>query len=190
MDFILVGVGGQGTLLASNLLAQLGLINNFDVKKAEIHGMSQRGGSVISHVRWADMVYSPIITEGSADIYISFEQTEAVRSIGYLDPGGLAIINDHKILPITVSSGMGVYPLKVEISNTLLDYCPNTHWVNASEIAEEVGNQRVANLVLLGALSMFMDISIAHWYESMSMVIPEKYLEINQNAFNEGRKSV
>ncbi len=190
VDFILVGVGGQGTLLASNLLAHLGMINNYDVKKAEVHGMSQRGGSVISHVRWADKVLSMIIPKGTADFYIAFEQGEAVRSIEYLSPQGQAIINDHRILPITVSSGLGDYPNRHEISRALLDYCPNILWVNAGQIAKEIGNQSVANLVLMGTLSHFLDISISSWDESINMIVPAKYLKINKKAFGHGRRMV
>jgi len=108
--FLLTGVGGQGTILASNVLAELGVSIGYDAKKAEVHGMSQRGGSVISHVSWGEEVFSPVIPDGEADILISFEKLEAIRFVGGIRPGAMVLINDYEIVPITVSSGTGKYP--------------------------------------------------------------------------------
>lgn len=190
INFVLVGVGGQGTLLASDILAELGLRLGFDVKKAEVHGMSQRGGSVTSHLRWAPQVFSPIIPAGEADILLAFEKLEAVRFIGQLKPNGLVLVNDYAIEPLSVQTGGVPYPADEEIRRSLAQVTPKVNWVKGMDIAEALGNTRTANVVLLGALSALLDIDPAHWDAVLELRVPAKHLELNRRAFQAGREAV
>ena len=158
-NFLLAGVGGQGTILASNVLAEVALAAGLDVKKSEVHGMAQRGGSVNTHVRWdAERVYSPLIGLGAADILLAFEEAEALRYAGYLKPGGAAIVNQHTIEPITVTSGGAHYPTEEELRATYARLTDCLHIVPGTAIAQELGNARAANVVLLGAVSTLLDV--------------------------------
>jgi len=188
LNILLVGVGGQGTILASNILADLGMKLGYDVKKAEVHGMSQRGGSVISHVRWAQEVFSPIIAKGSADVMVAFEKMEVVRYIANLRKDGLVVANDHAILPITVSVGASSYPKDELIRTSVSGVTDNMYWVDGLSIAEELGNSRTANVVLLGALSGLLDMKPDPWLEVMETRVPPKFIDINREAFTAGRK--
>jgi indolepyruvate ferredoxin oxidoreductase beta subunit len=188
--FVLVGVGGQGTILASDVLAEVGLKLGCDVKQAEIHGMSQRGGSVVSNVVWAKQVFSPIVSDGEADVLVAFEKMEALRFLSYLKPGGLALINDYSITPVTVSAGSASYPLNEEIHTKLEQVCGTQHWVKGVAIAESLGNAKAANVVLLGALSGLISDDPQSWMDAISNRVPQKYLELNQNAFELGRAAV
>ena len=190
ISFMLVGVGGQGTILASNVLAELGLSLGYDVKQAEVHGMSQRGGSVTSHVRWGQHVYSPIITQGDADILIAFEKSEVVRYITDLKPGGLVLINDYSIVPITVSSGGSTYPADDQIDALLRTFTDRVYWVKGMDIAAEIGNARAANVVLLGALACLMEMDANSWLPVISRRVPPKSVEINRLAFERGMLAV
>ena len=187
LDFVLVGVGGQGTLLASDVLAELGMRLGYDVKKAEVHGMSQRGGSVVSHLRWGAQVFAPVIARAEADFLIAFEKLEAARFIELLRPGGTVLVNDYCIEPVTVNSGGPAYPGDESIRTALAQVTPDAVWVKGFEIAESLGNTRVANVVMLGALSARLDFDPAIWNEVLEGRVPAKYLEINRNAFNAGR---
>ncbi len=188
--FLLTGVGGQGTILASNVLAELGIALGYDAKKAEVHGMSQRGGSVISHVSWGEQVFSPVIPEGEADILISFEKLEAIRFVGGIRPGAMVLINDHEIVPITVSSGGGKYPTDEEINSAFAPVTENVHWVKGVKIAEELGNAKAANVVLLGALSKILEMDAEPWLKVIEARVPPKFLELNRKAFQVGREAV
>ena len=190
ISFLLVGVGGQGTILASNVLAELGMSLGFDVKKAEVHGMSQRGGSVTSHVRWGKKVYSPIITDGDADVMIAFEKSEAARYIQGLKPGGLVLVNDYGIIPITVSSGGASYPQDNSLRELLGRFTERQYWVDGIGIAETVGNARTANVALLGALSGLMQYDETPWLEVIARRVPPKFLEVNKAAFAQGRAAI
>lgn len=189
LDYLLVGVGGQGTILASDILAEVGMNLGYQVKKAEIHGMSQRGGSVVSHVRWGTQVFSPIIEKGKADILIAFEKLEACRSIMHLRRGGTALVNDYTILPITVTNGQAIYPTDEQIRDSLIQVTNHLCWINGIEIAERLGNIRVANIVLLGALSTILKQDENIWLKVIETHVPQKYLEINQEAFHQGRQA-
>ena len=188
--FLLVGVGGQGTILASNVLAELGIKLGYDSKKAEVHGMSQRGGSVISHVTWGEQVFSPVIPEGEADILIAFEKLEALRFANGLRPGGMALVNDHEIIPVTVSSGPAEYPDDETIRAALSQVTDDTHWVKGVEIAESLGNAKAANVVLLGALSKLLEMEPAPWLEVIEARVPPRFVELNREAFHAGRGAV
>ncbi len=190
LNFVLVGVGGQGTLLASDVLAELGMRLGYDVKKAEVHGMSQRGGSVVSHLRWGEQVFAPVIARGEADYLIAFEKLEAARFIELLRPGGTVLVNDYCIEPVTVraaNAGGPAYPGDESIRTALAQVTPDAVWVKGFEIAERLGNVRVANVVMLGALSARLDFAEAAWNEVLEGRVPAKYLALNRQAFMAGR---
>ncbi|OJX47338.1 MAG: hypothetical protein BGO78_17900 [Chloroflexi bacterium 44-23] len=186
LNFFLVGVGGQGTILASNVLAELGLKLGYDVKKAEIHGMSQRGGSVISHVRWGEQVFSPIIAKGEADFLIAFEKLEGLRFLDQIRPDGVFLVNDYQIVPVTVSSGNAIYPSDQDIRESTHEITSNNYWVDCRSIAEELGNVKVANVVLLGALCGLMEAELETWFPIIASKVPQKSVEINRLAFQRG----
>jgi len=189
-SFLLAGVGGQGTILASNVLAEVGLASGYDVKKSEVHGMAQRGGSVNTHVRWdQERVYSPLIGLGEADVALFFEEAEALRYAEYLRQGGAAVVNQLVIKPITVSSGGAHYPTEEEL---LLAYRPLTdrvHLVPGTAIAEELGNPRAANVVLLGAISTFLEVPVETWLAVIDARVPPKHVVLNRQAFLRGRQA-
>jgi indolepyruvate ferredoxin oxidoreductase beta subunit len=189
-NFLLAGVGGQGTILASNVLADVGLAAGLDVKKSEVHGMAQRGGSVNTHVRWnAERVFSPLIGMGEADAVLVFERAEAARYIEYLKPGGLAIVDNEAIRPITVTSGGALYPTNEEVEAVFRQATKSFCLVPGAEIARAAGNARAANIVLLGALSAFLDLPEESWLEVIAGRVPAKYLELNRQAFLKGREA-
>jgi indolepyruvate ferredoxin oxidoreductase beta subunit len=190
INFVLVGVGGQGTILASDILAELGLKLGYDVKKAEVHGMSQRGGSVISHLRWGEQVFSPIIPRGEADVLVAFEKMEAARFRDLLKPGGLALVNDYAIEPVTVNTSGIPYPEDAQLQAQLAKVTDRVYWVKGIEIAEGLGNARAANVVLLGALSALLDLDEESWDEVLQIRIPPKYMELNRKAFLAGRAAI
>ena len=183
VNFLLCGVGGQGTILASDVLTQVGVQAGYDAKKAEVHGMAQRGGSVTSHVRWAEKVYSPLIAKGEVDVLVAFEKLEALRHIEFLRPGGTVVVNDHEIIPITVTSGGAEYPDDEHIRSVLAQVTGDVRWVDGMTIAEELGNVRAANVVLLGALSSLLDMPESIWLEVIEKRVPARYVELNQRAF-------
>ena len=186
INFLLVGVGGQGTIMASNILAEVGLALGYDVKKAEVHGMSQRGGSVTSHVRWADQVFSPIFPDGEADVILAFEKMEAGRFITSLRSNGLAVINDYAIVPISVHTGEISYPNDENLHKMVERITERAYWVDGLKIAEELGNPRVANVVLLGALASLLDVEQEKWPAVIDRLVPAKAREINLQAFARG----
>ena len=190
LNMLLVGVGGQGTILASNILAELGLKLGYDVKKAEVHGMSQRGGSVISHLRWGLEVFSPIIAKGQADVMVAFEKMEVARYMDILKPEGMVLSNNHAIPPITVSTGASSYPEDELLQAKISKITQNVHWIDGLGIAEELGNVRTANVVLLGALSSLLDMQSEPWLEVLAARLPPKFIDINREAFAAGRKSI
>ena len=190
INLLLTGVGGQGTLLASDVLAEVGLRAGYDVKKSEVHGMAQRGGSVVSHVRWGNKVYSPLIGRGEADYLLAFEKLESLRHIDFLKPGGTAIVNDYRIPPVSVSSGGEEYPDDERVRQVLSEVTEDIHFVPGVALAEELGNARVSNIVLLGALSIFLDVAPHIWLEVIEGRVPQKYVELNRQAFRKGRAAL
>ncbi len=187
---MLVGVGGQGTLLASEVLAELGMRLGYDVKKAEVHGMSQRGGSVVSHLRWGEEVFAPVIAPREADFLIAFEKLEAARFIDLLRPGGTVLVNDYCIEPATVTAGGPAYPSDDTIQLALAQVTVHAVWVKAFDIAEKLGNVRVANTVMLGALSRQLEFDTAIWSAVLEERVPAKYRQLNLDAFTSGRNAV
>ncbi len=190
INFLLTGVGGQGTILASNVLADLGMSLGFDVKKAEIHGMSQRGGTVISYIRWGEHVYSPIITKGEADIVLAFEKLEALRAVEQIKPDGLLVLNDYAIVPVTVSSGMSEYPNDNHIQETMEKFTSRVYWVKGQTMAEEIGYPKASNVVLLGALTSLLEIEPQAVLSVIASKIPQKYYSFNEKAFYAGHNSL
>lgn len=183
---MIVGVGGQGTLLTSRIIAQVAVQMGYDVKVSEIHGMAQRGGSVVSQVRYGEKVYSPIIKKGDADILLAFEKLEAARWLDYLKPGGKVIINDERVDPLPVMSGKLKYP--GDIDKRIAQLIPDTTIINATRIAEECGNSRAANVVLVGMLAAAIDLPTEEAEKAVREMVPGKALEVNLKAFQEGLK--
>lgn len=188
INFMLVGVGGQGTLLAANILADVGLSTGYDVKKSEIHGMAQRGGSVSSHVRWGEQVFSPMAGKGEVDILLGFEMVEALRYIEFLRQGGRAILSTHKIPPISVTSGGAEYPSEARFIGVVEQVTKDYILVPAVEIAQQLGNARAHNLVVLGTLSAWLSVEENVWLEAATRHVPAKALEVNLEAFRRGRE--
>jgi indolepyruvate ferredoxin oxidoreductase beta subunit len=190
-NFLLAGVGGQGTILASDVLAEVALAAGFDVKKSEVHGMAQRGGSVNTHVRWnAERVYSPLIGLGEADMLLVFEEAEALRYIDFLRPGGVAVVNQHTIEPITVTSGGAHYPTGEELQAAYAQVTERLYRVPGTAIAQALGNSRAANVVLIGAFSTFVEVPPETWLEVIEGRVPPKYVGLNREAFLKGREAV
>jgi indolepyruvate ferredoxin oxidoreductase beta subunit len=194
LNFVLVGVGGQGILLASDVLCQVGLAAGYDVKKTDVHGMAQRGGSVVSHVRLADRVFSPMVATGEADFLLAFEKLEACRWAGYLRPGGTAVVNDERIPTLAALSGSGkrggpTYPDDATIAQVLAGAAGQVVMVPAGRIAAEMRSPRVANVVLLGALSRLLDIPEDRWLSALADRVPARHRDVNLRAFSAGREA-
>ena len=184
---MIVGVGGQGTLLASKLLGRLLLGKGYDVKVSEVHGMSQRGGSVVTYVRWGERVFSPIIDRGQADCILSFELLEAARYTEYLKPEGRIIVNSQQINPMPVIAGMAEYPENLE--QTMKAAGINVDALDALSLAQEAGSSKAVNLVLMGRLSRHFDFTQEEWMEAIEQSVPPKFLEMNKKAFELGRSA-
>ena len=184
-NIMIVGVCGQGTLLASKLLGRLLLSKNYDIKVSEVHGMSQRGGSVVTYVRYGDKVYSPIIDKGEADVIVSFEMLEAARWTEYLKKGGVIITNTQQVNPMPVITGAQEYPKDLE--NKIKDLGINLDAIDALSLAEKAGNSKAVNIVLLGRLSKLFDFTEEEWMEAIEQSVPAKFLELNKKAFLLGR---
>jgi len=183
-NIIITGTGGQGIVLASRIIAQVAFKSGFDVKESEIHGMAQRGGSVISHIRFGALVYSPNIPSGMADIMVALEELEALRHLHFLKSGGMVILNKKKILPAVAENKD--YPQNVEHLIKQEAFIVNS--IDAEKIAKELGNSKVENSVILGFLSIFLPFKEEIWYEVITNSVPPKTVEINIKAFNEGRR--
>ena len=190
VNFLLAGVGGQGTLLASNVLAQVGARAGFDVKKAEVHGMAQRGGSVNSHVRWGEKVYSPLIGQREVDYLVAFERLEALRYVNMLRPGGTALVGEMRIPPLSVSSGDDVYPEQKQAQRIIGGVAGSVHFISSICLAEEAGNARAHNVVVLGVLSgLISQVPPETWLEVIAEWVPKRYIEVNERAFWLGRQA-
>ena len=184
MSIMVVGVGGQGVILASELLCEAAMRMGYDVKKSETHGMAQRGGSVVSSVRYGEKVYSPLITKREADILLSFEQLETLRWLDYIKPEGKIVINDQRIVPMAVAVGQGEYPDVFGILNRVTD---KVYKLNGPDIAQQVGDIRAVNVALVGALSIHLDIPMELWRKVIESRVPPETLDINLKAFEMGR---
>lgn len=188
INILLVGVGGQGTILASELLARVLLEAGFDVKKSEVHGMAQRGGRVVSHVRFGDKVYSSLIVKGEADILVGFEMAETLRSLDWLAPGARVVAENKAILPYTSLVGLAPYPFdalqRVRSAGFELTI------VEGEPLAEKAGEKKTANVVIMGALARFLPVKRSIWEDTIRKNMPEKLVQMNLKAFELGFNSV
>ena len=186
-SIMIVGVGGQGSLLASKLLGHLLVSQGFDVKVSEVHGMSQRGGSVVTYVRYGDKVYSPVIDRGEADYIVSFELLEAARWLPYLKKDGQIVTNTQQIDPMPVITGAAEYPqdlvAKLQASGAKIDA------MDCLSLAEQAGSSKAVNIVLLGRLSHYFDLPEEAWMASLEANVPAKFLEMNKKAFALGKNA-
>lgn len=183
-NIMIVGVGGQGTLLTSRILGGIALDSGYDVKLSEVHGMAQRGGSVVTFVRYGEKVAEPIVEEGQADILIAFERLEAYRYLHFLKKDGVVIVNDQRIDPITVVTGVAEYPENI-LENIEKEY--KVISTDAMKEAKNLGNSRVFNIIVLGVASMHMDFEKEAWINVIEKTVPPKTVEINKKAFELGR---
>ena len=179
-NIMIVGVGGQGTLLTSRILGGLTVEAGYDVKLSEVHGMAQRGGSVVTFVRYGEKVAEPIVEEGQADVLIAFEMLEALRYAHFLKKDGVIIVNEQRIDPITVVTGMAEYPANI-LENLEKEY--KVYRVNAMEEALKLGNSRVFNVIVLGVAAKHMDFTKEAWLKVIENTVPPKTLELNKKAF-------
>lgn len=184
-NIMIVGVGGQGALLASKTLGQVLLDSGFDVKVSEVHGMSQRGGSVVTYVRYGKKVYSPIVDKGQADFIVSFEMLEAARYTEYLKTDGQIVVNTQNIDPMPVITGAAEYPTnlqeKIQAANIKIDA------IDCLTLAEQAGTSKAVNIVLMGRLSKYMDFPLETWLQAIEKLVKPQFLEINKKAFLLGR---
>lgn len=190
VDLLIIGVGGQGVVLASDILGEVALIAGYDVKKTDTLGMAQRGGSVVSHVRIAHRVWSPLTKEGEVDILVGFEKLEAARWGYYLRPGGVAIVNNQSLPPLSVNLGDERYPSDEEIIGILKRRASRVYFVNGTERARELGNIRTLNILMLGCASIFLPLKVASWKDGICQHLPSNIRQINLLAFNWGRKEI
>ena len=184
-NLMIVGVGGQGSLLASKLLGHLLLTEGFDVKVSEVHGMSQRGGSVVTYVRYGEKVYSPIIDKGEADFIVSFEQLEAARYLPFLKKGGRVVTSTQRIDPMPVITGAAQYP--EGLIDRMKEAGAEVDAMDCLSLAEQAGSARAVNIVLMGRLSRYFDIPAKKWEQAIRDCVPERFCELNLNAFSLGR---
>lgn len=184
VSVMIVGVGGQGSLLASKLLGKLLCDEGYDVKVSEVHGMSQRGGSVVTYVRFGDKVYSPVITEGEADFIVSFEKLEAARYASCLKEGGTVIVNTQEIAPMPVIVGATAYPSAILDEMTAKGI--HVDAMDALSLAEQAGSSKAVNIVLMGRLAKYFDIPKDKWIAAIEKSVAEKFVEMNKKAFELG----
>ena len=185
-NIMIVGVGGQGSLLASKLLGHLLLQEGYDVKVSEVHGMSQRGGSVVTYVRFGEKVYSPVIDQGQADVIVSFEKLEAARYAQFVKPGGRIVVNTQEIDPMPVITGAMEYPKDLIEKLEALGF--EVDAMDCLKLAEEAGSVKAVNIVLMGRLSRYFDIPLEKWQKAIEECVPPRFIELNQKAFLLGRE--
>ena len=196
INFLLAGVGGQGTILASDVLVAVGMAAGYQAKQAEVHGMSQRGGSVTSFVRWGEVVYSPLVGAGEVDVYLSFEKAETLRNLGQLRRGALVVVNMQAIEPVTVTSGGQAYPDDERLRAVVGQVTARAVYVDGEAIATALGNAKAANVALLGALSAVVEreglapgLAADAWLTVIAERVPAKHIELNRRAFAAGREA-
>ena len=190
LNFLIAGVGGQGTVVASDILSDVGSLNGYDVKKSDILGLAVRGGSVVSHVRWAEKVHAPMIEEGGADYLIGFEWLETLRRLSYIRQEGTIVVNDCRLDPIMVSSGEAEYPDREAILERLKEAAKRVYVIPGLQTALELGNARTLNIVVMGALSSLLEPPASLWEEIVKKRVPEKLVKLNLEAFRRGRELI
>lgn len=186
INIVLAGVGGQGILLASEVLSRAAVAAGFDVKTNEVHGMAQRGGSVVAHIRYGACVYSPLVEVGTAHALAAFERIEALRTANYLAPGGLAVVSSQMVVPVTVSNGEATYPEDAE--ERLRRAFPRLAYLDAIGIAERAGNAKCSNMVVLGALSTALNLAPDAWTTAIRQAVKPKLVDVNLRAFESGTR--
>ncbi|MHB1133493.1 MAG: indolepyruvate oxidoreductase subunit beta [Chloroflexota bacterium] len=187
LDLILAGVGGQGIVLAGDLLAEAALTMGLDVKKSDVFGMSQRGGSVTSAVRVGPVVHSPLPRTGQAHYLLALEKLEGARNAAQLRPGGVAVVCDYALPPLAVSSGKAEYPTDEQVRLALAARAGTVHWVDGEGIARQLGNRKVVNVIMIGFLSHFLDLPEEAWQTAITRYVPQRFLDLNREAFARGR---
>ncbi len=186
-NFIAAGVGGQGTLVASGIIAEVGLRAGHDVKKSEVHGMAQRGGAVISHVRWGEKIASPLCEKGAVDFFVALEQLEALRWRSFLRPGGVIICNLERRPPTSTVFGSAKYPDSEAVQRQLQEVAGELFLIDGTRLAQEIGHVRTMNVILLGTLAALIDdVDLAGWKEVVAETVPAKALDLNLRAFEAG----
>jgi len=190
LNLLITGAGGQGIILASDIIGETAIAAGYDVKKTDTIGIAQRGGSVVSHMRLAVQVWSPIIRQGQVDLLLALEKLEAARWASYLKPSGIAIVNNHALPPPSVSLGNAHYPGDDEIRGILRQVTDQVFFINGTDKAKELGNIRTLNVFMLGCASLFLPFKVGIWQESIANRLPEKVRQINLTAFDHGRKEV
>jgi len=186
VNVLMAGVGGQGVILASDAMAEIGMNNGYDVKKSDSLGMAQRGGSVVSHVRWGGHVFSSMVKKGDVDFLLGFEQLEAARWAPYLKSGGVALVADVVVVPVSAIGSTTPYPSWEEIKGILAQYIDEIYLIPATRIGLEVGNPRALNVVMLGSLSVFLKLEAEAWIEDIRHRVPPKFVESSLEAFSRG----
>ncbi len=189
-DILVAGVGGQGTLLASDILAEVGMRAGYDVKKSDVLGLSVRGGSVLSHVRWGTSVASPVVRTGDMDYMLAFEPLEALRGLHLMRRTARIVCNTRRVMPIAVSSGGDQYPALKDTEQRLRETVEATVFFDATSLAVEIGTPKVANILMLGAFSTFFDVPTEMWSDVVLSRVPERFAELNRKAFERGRARV
>lgn len=187
LNFMIRGVGGQGTILSSDILAAVGVIAGHEVKKSDILGLAVRGGSVLGHIRWGDQVHSPVIPEGRVDYLVAFEKLEGLRGLNQVKPEGTVLLNEQEIHPASVSSGHSIYPDEADLQAALAAAADRVFRVPGLDMAQELGNAKVLNVVLLGALSELLSVEAEIWEDVLRERVPPRFVELNLNAFHIGR---
>ena len=190
VNILIVGVGGQGVILASDTVAEIGMNNGYDVKKSDSIGMAQRGGSVVSHIRWGEHVFSPIIKLGEVDYLVGFEKLEAARWSHYLQSKGIAIVADVEIPPASLLSANMSYPTHEELIDTITDRTEKVHLIPVMDICREAGNLRALNMVMLGALSVFLDLEESAWSGDIRTRLRADFVESSLKAFSFGAANI
>ncbi len=190
INVLVTGVGGQGVILASDVIGEAALTAGYDVKKTDTLGMAQRGGSVVSHVRIGSHVWSPLIKEGQVDILVAFEKLEAARWSHFLRPEAIAIINNQALPPLSVNLGNECYPSDKQITNILKQRLVRIYFVDGINRAKELGNIRTLNMFMLGCVSSFLPLKVKTWKDCISLRLPPGIRQINIAAFDEGRKEI
>jgi indolepyruvate ferredoxin oxidoreductase beta subunit len=188
MNFLITGVGGQGTILASDITSMVGLAAGYDVKKSDILGLAVRGGAVVGHIRWGEVVNSPIVPEGRVDYLIAFEYLEALRWLNQLKEGGALLVNQQEIHPVTVSSGFATYPDKETAEAAFEKATSNFYHVPALQKAQELGNAKAVNITMLGALSALLPVDMEIWEGAVRERVPSRFVDLNLQALNAGRQ--
>jgi indolepyruvate ferredoxin oxidoreductase beta subunit len=186
-SILITGVGGQGIIFASRVLAKIALESGYEVKVSEVHGMAQRGGSVVTHLRFGKHVYSPLISQGEADFIIGFEKLEAMRCLLFLKPDGCLIINDQVINPLPVLLGKAAYP--EDVDSYISGHPDRVRLVQALYMARELGDPRVVNIILLGVLAQYLDFPLNDWQQAIEKCVRPQFVELNRLAFQAGLKS-